>query len=465
MTHLKITLTSALLAAVVTLSLALPSGCFDAQADRPGPEPALDLPQRVGGGMATSALGINEAVSYPSRIEARMGVASAQKLGADAKAARDLGATWTRGHTTAYPSLSYDRWLQEGGSWDRADRWVKAVQGAGLKAAAMISPFPGNRTRQHTSTYEIRDIDGYQAFVRQAVERYDGDGIRDMPGLAAPIKHWEIDNEPDLKNLSDVRTQRTDNFGTAAQFARVVVITAQAIRSADPTAIISAGGIATPHSSVSYAYMKKLYRQPGVLDAIDVVSVHSYFEGPDLTKLDLAINRIKEVAPGKPIWLTEVSVPSSGKPWATEQWQAAMVPVTYLHALTQGVEKIFWHTLFDPPPQGARGMHAAFLTNSLYARTSSQSLRLKPSGAAYKALARRLRGVPVSAISEVRAQGGKAWAVGNWWVVWGSGAVSLSASATKAETFTQATPVKLTQSGGRVTVNAGSAGGLVVLTR
>lgn len=36
----------------------------------------------------------------------------------------------------------------------------------------------------------------YVAFVRAAVERYDGDGINDMPGLKNPIKYWQVSNEP-----------------------------------------------------------------------------------------------------------------------------------------------------------------------------------------------------------------------------------------------------------------------------
>ncbi len=460
MTALKLSISSALLAAASALSISLPTGCLTAEA---GPQ-QVRPPQRSVP-MASDALGINEAVSFPEKLEDRMGIASQTKLSESARATAALGATWTRGHTSAYPSLSYDRWLREGGSWERADNWVRAIQASGLEAGGMISPFPGNKTRRYTQAYEVRDVAGYTAFVKAAVERYDGDGVDDMPGLRRPIHYWEVDNEPDLKTLADVRTQRQDGFASPAAFAKVVITTSSAIKAADPQAIVSAGGIATPHAGYGWRYMQALYAQPGLLAAIDVVSIHSYWEGPDLKHLDTALDRIQQVAPGKEIWLTETSVPSAGKPWASEQWQAAMVPVAYLHALSRGVTKVFWHTLFDPPPQGQGGMHAAFRTNSLYARTQSGGLRLKPSGEAYKALAELLEGVPLDAIEAVPALSGKAWRVGDKWVVWGEGTVTLPVDATQATAFLTGAPVKLSRSGGKVGVAAGSGGGVVVLSR
>ena len=52
------------------------------------------------------------------------------------------------------------------------------------------------------------------------VERYDGDGVDDMPGLEIPVKHWEIDNEP-----SQGRTH-------APFYVDLVVATAAAVRAA-----------------------------------------------------------------------------------------------------------------------------------------------------------------------------------------------------------------------------------------
>ncbi len=43
------------------------------------------------------------------------------------------------------------------------------------------------------------NMKAYAAFVRALVERYDGDGQDDMPGLKFPIRHWEVGNEPSMQ--------------------------------------------------------------------------------------------------------------------------------------------------------------------------------------------------------------------------------------------------------------------------
>jgi hypothetical protein len=43
----------------------------------------------------------------------------------------------------------------------------------------------------------VCDTAAFYTFVQKLVERYDGDGVDDMPALKAPIKYWEFSNEPD----------------------------------------------------------------------------------------------------------------------------------------------------------------------------------------------------------------------------------------------------------------------------
>ncbi len=42
-------------------------------------------------------------------------------------------------------------------------------------------------------------MEDYKTFLLNLVDRYDGDGNNDMPGLNKPIIHWEIMNEPEFK--------------------------------------------------------------------------------------------------------------------------------------------------------------------------------------------------------------------------------------------------------------------------
>ena len=42
-------------------------------------------------------------------------------------------------------------------------------------------------------------MDDYKTFLLKLVDRYDGDGSNDMPGLTKPIIYWDIMNEPEFK--------------------------------------------------------------------------------------------------------------------------------------------------------------------------------------------------------------------------------------------------------------------------
>ena len=65
----------------------------------------------------------------------------------------------------------------------------------------------------------------YLDWVKAVVERYDGDGIDDMPGLKIPVKYWEVMNEPDLDG-----SETLDFYiGNASDYAELLTKTYQAI--------------------------------------------------------------------------------------------------------------------------------------------------------------------------------------------------------------------------------------------
>jgi hypothetical protein len=380
-------------------------------------EPA---PQREEGvfwpsGPVSQFFGINEAISYPERRENQGVSASALRahLAEGGELAVSVGATWSRGHTVAFPRLSWDRWEREGRSFERADGWLRAMQAAGLEPIVMIGPWPGNRTRQFTQDFVIGDSwDSYLEFVTAVVERYDGDGVGDMEGLTQGVHHWEIDNEPDLKNANGPRGQEPTDFATPEQFGELIVRTSEAIRAADSEAVVLNGGIFKVTKRLGYQYALDLFAQEGVLDAVDIISVHAYHHGPSVEGVELTINRMQELAQGRPVWLTETGVPSVGdNRWISEEWQGEMVYRTAIVALGYGIEHIFWHTLFDPPAR-ARRPRAGYSTHSLHARLESGGVRVKPAGEAYRALSGLLQEVDWSEVYPVEVDGGTGVAIG-----------------------------------------------------
>ena len=97
-------------------------------------------------------------------------------------------------------------------SWEEADKYVVYAQEHNLIILASIwphanweqksckrkkarSPF-GKKFTKYLS--KPCSMDDYKTFLLKLIDRYDGDGSNDMPGLTKPIKYWDIMNEPCL---------------------------------------------------------------------------------------------------------------------------------------------------------------------------------------------------------------------------------------------------------------------------
>jgi hypothetical protein len=341
------------------------------------------------------ALGINEALSVPHKAVKQGQIRAdgiAGHLERDTREATALGARFVRGNSGAFPRSSWWSSLNEADTAQNLDTWVKAVQAGGFEPILMVSPWPGNRTANHTEHYVPDDMPAYIAWVTATVERYDGDGVDDMPGLRGPIRYWEVDNEPDLKNTNPpkdaVRKVDPATFCTPAEAARVLVATSKAIRAAHPDARVLNGGIYRPFADSAQAYLSRLVAEPGVLEAFDILSLHSYASDEQGEAYARGLAAARKIAGGKPIFVTETSVGDQGeKPYMTEAWQARMVAVAAARGAIAGARAVLWHTLADPPPEGK--LKSGFEHNSLL-RQSGGTFSEKPAAAAYRNLAARL---------------------------------------------------------------------------
>ncbi|MDD2889890.1 MAG: glycosyl hydrolase [bacterium] len=143
-------------------------------------------------------------------------------------------------------------------------------------------------------------------YWQNTVERYDGDGNNDMPGLTKPIKSWEICNEPEY-----------GGYGSIDDFARYARISYQAIKSADLSAQVigpvmgATGGDAGWRVNAIYtisgedsALLRMVLERCG--NYFDIISLHIYTYG-DFTYLDTKIKPVLDkYVPGKPVWITEI---------------------------------------------------------------------------------------------------------------------------------------------------------------
>lgn len=387
--------------------------------------------------------GVNEAVTLPKLWIERGMITPDQEpaaLADDAARAVDLGVHIVRANTPVYPYLDMYSMVQNNWDWTRADLWVRTVQAAGLEPLMMVGPWPGNQTGLYTTRYLPSDMDAYASYVSRVVERYDGDGLDDMPGLKAGVIYWEVDNEPDLHNSrpprgakAESKSVKPENFQTPAEYGAVLVASARAIRAANPAALVLSAGLYTPRGAEGRAYLAKLAAEPGVKAAIDVVSVHCYFDEDSLDPVARTLSVVGEHLPGKPIWVTETSVPAKGDPaWQDDDWQAGMVAAIYGAFLAGGADRVFWHTLADPPFTPALRGTMPFATNSLLrvTRTSPANASAhgpggqvsdKPAGQVYRRMAALLASSDPAQYREEPASGGRLlWTGGGWLAFWGS---------------------------------------------
>lgn len=181
----------------------------------------------------------------------------------------------------------------------------------------------------------------YKKWVASVVERYDGDGNDDMPGLKIPIKYWEIMNEPDLSYGNNVPDANRLTFykNGPKEYAQLLLETSQTIRSTDKDAKILIAGAA----GASERYLN-FYRQvlsiSGVKETFDIANVHciSNDDGTGDFNVGAYKKMFSSLGVVKPIWVTEAE--SFNGKTAGENYE--LTKKSTQGAISAGAEKIFY---------------------------------------------------------------------------------------------------------------------------
>lgn len=335
-------------------------------------------------------LGINEALAVPSKFREPGDLPRVEAaLALDMASVAWLGADLVRGHTGNFPAISCHDLSRQPTAIDDADAWVRAAGGK-VGLVGMVSPWPGNQTGNATEHYLPDDLDAYEACVRRVVERYDGDGVGDMPGLPTPVHLWEVDNEPDLKNTNVARGATRDydprQFARPEEYAAVLVASARAIRDANPAARVLGLGLYRPHAANGRGYMHAVLAEPGAASAIDIVSLHTYADD-DGALLARGIAAARLALPGKPVWVTETNADDRGG----EEEQARRLVAIVARSALAGASAVFWHTLADPPARPDPSAPGGMPGTALFRTVPGGGVEPKPVAEVYRRLAERLR--------------------------------------------------------------------------
>ncbi len=201
-------------------------------------------------------------------------------------------------------------------AWDYYDRLIETAHRHGISVYGLIAYWSA-----WTKPYTQEGVEDYARFCKALVTRY-----RDR------IKHWEIWNEPNIFFWS----------GPKELYADLLKAAYAAIKEADPDALVL--GCSTAGIDSGFIRM--------VLDAgapFDILTIHPYRgtlnERGFVKELQdaAALAGSREGVP-KPVWITEMGLPTHLYGGLSERNQAKFLARCYLSAVASGVQtNISWY--------------------------------------------------------------------------------------------------------------------------
>ncbi len=219
-------------------------------------------------------------------------------------------------------------------SWDKADEYVTYAQNYNQTTIATIWPYANWEQKsckrkkgrspfgKHFSKYLSKpcSMDNYKTFLLALIDRYDGDGSNDMPGLTKPIIYWEIMNEPEYKMFFR---------GKEDEFVEIFNFSSKIIKEKQKDSVIVMAGAAGMFPENEKFWKSAL---PKIKDNFDIANIHHISTPEGKCDKDFWVeefsNLLKKLKINKPIWVTEAM---TGK--------CKVIP-TYIKAFANGAEII-----------------------------------------------------------------------------------------------------------------------------
>lgn len=263
----------------------------------------------------------------------------------DIQDTKALGFAWVRPIGDVFAQETIEK--QKGSyNFSTPDATVKKLQSAGLKIFGTL--FPSGIPKIPYSA----DTASFANYVKAVVDRYNGDGKNDMPGLVAKITYWQVGIEPFCT---------TPGESCYKTFFDLVKTAYQAVKSVDSSLMISPGGPAPifgPNgnedkmASGIFGYFFK----NGGANYMDFFNFH-YLVGAKNHDIKKYIDYWKQYVPqGKEIWLSETGSRDVGDRFTISsdaQEEASWVKKHISDSFQNGVSKIFWcraeHSYSDMP--------------------------------------------------------------------------------------------------------------------
>jgi len=209
--------------------------------------------------------------------------------------------------------------------WHEIDKWVGETQVNNLVLLATLFPYASwDQDSCRNTSCEVFSQDGfyndlpkkrcapcdykaYEKFLQKLVERYDGNGKNDMPGLEIPIKYYEILNEPDMKDPG-----LTFFKGSHEDLLKIMKISYETIKAKCPDCTVVQGG-AAGNGDEGEEYWNEMFKL-GAYNYFDIANIHFISFG-DTDTLNVANFKslLDKHNIDKPIWVTEAGLDSESE--------------------------------------------------------------------------------------------------------------------------------------------------------
>jgi hypothetical protein len=314
----------------------------------------------------------------------------------------DLGVSWL----SLQPHVLWMAIEREPGiyDWSNLDEEVRALQALDLDITMVLSPLINAFGSEREALAEIvntypsflhfmrqgvgpeyrlhpqgETLPLWRAFVRAAVDRYDGDGSNDMPGLRFAVRNWHVVEEYPTPSLPDERDYvfllqeattiirdecpeaRVILAGLAGNYAHWFAFMGGFIE--DPAGGVVDGVLMTRqemNESPIWSFRKARYEWmvEHAFDHFDVMDLHAYipvesFLEGEIDYLNELMSRFGEP---KPIWIIEGGGPHKNYPgypavnspadsyfgWGTFKENAEFVVKLHAISAAKGVERQHW---------------------------------------------------------------------------------------------------------------------------
>ena len=217
---------------------------------------------------------------------------------------------WVRPHPGPFIWLHIEK--EKGNfNWDETDKYVVYAQEHNQTILATIWPHANWEQKsckrkkarspfgKHFTKYLSKpcSMDDYKNFLLKLIDRYDGDGNNDMPGLTKPIKHWDIMNEPEFKMFFK---------GSKEDFVEIFNFSSKIIREKQKDAVIVMAGAAG-----MFPENKKYWKSvlPKIKDNFDIANIHHISDPEGKCDKEFWVDEfsslLKSLSINKPIWVTE----------------------------------------------------------------------------------------------------------------------------------------------------------------